>query len=364
VLGKVLVPLMEIFRVAIGILIVLFGISLLFAAVIGGGALLGIFSAAAFTWPVIGHSDISLPLQVFANSFSGWMIFAGFIVALVPALLITVLGSSIIAKKYVFGPSVGWVMFVLFFVSVAILSVSIPRIVYSFKEDGEYKIEETYKLPGKTAIFGVHEVGMDDYDAVSLTLKGYDGKDLKLVQTFKAQGTTRQKAIENANMINYAVTMQDSVMTFDSNITFKENAVFRAQRLDMTLYIPYDYPFVMDEATCRFISHYIDYDKLDGYTWTMTKKGLTCTTCPKSDEEMEKIDDQFGLSNFDELDIRGIFDVHIERSDEFAVELIGTESEKSRYKIFRSGETLVIDYSGAKRKFDWEKDVMDLDECN
>ena len=59
-------------------------------------------------------------------------------------------------------------MFVLFFVSVAILSVSIPKIVYSFKEEGEYKVETTYNLNGKTAVFHINEVGMDDYDAFHL----------------------------------------------------------------------------------------------------------------------------------------------------------------------------------------------------
>lgn len=362
-LGKILVPLFEIFRVAIGIIIILFGASLIFAAVIAGGVFIGLFSASAFTWPLINHNEISMPLEVFANSFSGWMVVAAFFAALIPAVLITLLGASIVAKKYVFTPSVGWGMFVLFFLSVAILSVSIPRIVYSFKESGEYKIEETYKLTGKTAVFNINEVGMDDYPGVTLTLRGYEGTDFKLVQTYKAKGATRQKAIENAHMIEYAVATQDSTLTFDSNVQFKKDAVFRVQRLDMVLNIPFGHPFIMDEATSRFISQYIEHENLDGYTWEMTSKGLTCITCPKSQEEEEaRIEDQFGLTNFDELDIRGVFDIHIEKSDKFAVELIGSESEKKRYKIFRSGNTLVIDYSGANKKFDWDADVIDIDE--
>ena len=112
-----------------------------------------------------------MPLEVFANSFSGWLIFAAFIAAIIPAIFIMILGVSVIARKYVFGPTVGWTMFVLFFVSVAMLSVSIPKIVYSFKEEGEYKVENSYNLNGKTAVFKINEVGMDDYDAASLTLK-------------------------------------------------------------------------------------------------------------------------------------------------------------------------------------------------
>lgn len=362
VLGKILVPLLEILRVAIGIIIILLGVSLLLSVIVTGGVLIGLFSASAFTWPSLSYNEISMPLEAFTNSFSGWMVFSAFIAAVIPSILITLLGASIVAKKYVFGPTVGWAMFVLFFVSVAMLSVSIPKIVYSFKEEGEFKIEESYRLPGKKAIFRVNEVGMDDYHVVSLTLKGHDGKDFKMVQTFKAQGATKQKAIENAHMVSYFVDVKDSVITFDSNIQFKKDAIFRAQRLDMTLYIPYHYPFVMDESTSRFISQYVEYENMDGYTWEMTEKGLTCLTCPKSRDEENNVADDLGLTNFDELEIRGIFDVRIMNGDEYAVELIGSESEKNKYNIFRSGHSLVIEYEGSKKKFDWNVDVVDVDE--
>ena len=46
------------------------------------------------------------------------------------------------------------------------------------------------------------------------------------------------------------------------------------RRLNMTLYIPYNYPFVLDEATSRFISQYIDYEDMDGNTWEMNEKGI------------------------------------------------------------------------------------------
>ena len=84
---------------------------------------------------------------------------------------------------------------------------------------------------------------------------------------------SKQQAIENAKMVVYNVEVKDSILTFDSNIRFKKDAIFRAQKLNMTLYIPYNYPFVLDEASSRFITQYIDYDDLEGNTWIMTDKG-------------------------------------------------------------------------------------------
>lgn len=365
VLGKILIPIVEILRVVIGIAVILFGLTLMFVAVVAAGAFIGLFSANALSWPGIHYNDISMPLEIFANSLSGWLIFAAFIATIIPAVFIIILGVSAIARKYVIGPTVGWTLFVLFFVSVAILSVGIPKIVYSFKEEGEYKIESTYNLNGKTAVFHINEVGMDDYDAASLTLKGYNGKIFKLVQTFEAQGPSRQQAIENAKMISYHVSVQDSVLAFDSNIQFKEDAVFRGQRLNMTLYLPYNYPFVLDEASSRFITQYIDYDDLEGNTWIITEKeGIVCQTCPKSETDSDEngADNQIDLNDFDELDIHGIFDVHIMAGDDYAVELVGSDDEKNKYEIYRSGETLVVEYNDKTDKFDWNKEFHDVNE--
>ncbi|MEO5979124.1 MAG: PspC domain-containing protein, partial [Chryseolinea sp.] len=359
-LGKILGPLVELIRVAIGIVVVMTGTSLMLVAVISAGVFIGLFSASAFGGP---YTDFAFPLEVFTNSFSGWLVFAGFLGTMVPATLITLLGASIIAKRYVFGTAVGWSLFVMFFVSVAILSISIPKIVYSFKEQGEYVMAENFPLNGKHTIMRVHEVGMDDYDGASLSLKGYDGKDLRLVKTFQSKGTTKQKAIENAQMVNYSVSQHDSTLTFDSNISFKENAVFRDQRLRMTLYVPYHHPFKLDESSARFISHYIDWDQLDDNTWEMTEKGLHCLTCPVSEEDRNKLTDE-DLSDFKELEVRGIFDVKVRRGDEYRVEMIGSDTDKMKYKIFRSGEALIIEYKGQKnsKNFDWNSDAFNIDQ--
>ena len=365
VLGKILIPLVEVLRVAIGIAVILIGLTLLFTSVVAAGAVIGVFSTNAFSWPWIHSDEISMPLQVFTNSISGWLVFAAFIATVIPSVFVIILGASVIARKFIIGATAGWTMFVLFFVSLAILSVGIPKIIYSFKEDGEFKVETTYPVRGKTLIFHINEVGMDDYDAASLTLRGYNGTNLKLVQTFEAKGPTRQQAIENAKMVDYNVTAQDSVLTFDSNVRFKEDAVFREQRLKMTLYIPYNVPFILDEATSRFITQYIDYDQLDGNTWIMTEDGITCQTCPPSEPDSNDDNDatdDFGMRDFDELDLRGFFDIHIMHGDEYAVEHIGEGEEKDKYEIYKRGDALVIEYEGRTRQFDWEKMRPDLKE--
>lgn len=359
-LGQVLRPVLDIIRVAIGVLITLNGIFLVFCILVVAGILFGMISASAFSLPWIDDFNEShVPMDAFMRAFPAWTAIAAFIGTIVPSIFIILLGVSVIAKRIVFSTTAGWTLFVLFFISVAMLAVGIPKIVFSFKEEGEYRIENTYTINGKTAVLKVNEVGMDDYHVTHLALKGYEGTDFKLVQDFESQGVTRAKAIENAKMVDYFVDFKDSVFVFDSNIRFKPDAIFRAQQLHMTLYIPYDFPFIMDAGTSRLITQYVDYENRDNQTWKITPNGeLTCITCPANDDHVDTSD----LRDFDEIEISGKFDLKIENGDGYSVELIGSEKEKEKYKIYRSGETLVIEYShpsGRSFDFDW-KNIREL----
>jgi phage shock protein PspC (stress-responsive transcriptional regulator) len=366
-LAKILVPIVEILRIAIGIIAVLIGLSLALGVVIAGGMLLGIFSSSTFGSWTFGYQEMSLPFDAFTRAFPSWLAVTGFIVSLIPAIFIILLGVSIVARRVVFSTTIGWSLFVLFFVCVAILSVGIPKVVYAFKEDGEYKVENSYKTTGKPVVFRITESGMDDYHGAAINIRGYDEPNIKIVQEYQAQGPTRQKAIENAKMVTYNIQVQDTVFTFDSNLSFNPDAIFRAQHLNVFVYVPYNYPFVMDEGMSRYISEYVSPEYRDGYTWKMTtEKGLTCVTCPQ-EETSEDGDEEtkVELSNFEELDLHGIFDVRIHRGDQFSVELDGPEKEKKKYNIYRTGHKLVIDFEGKKKfNWDWNFDKVMTDEVH
>jgi phage shock protein PspC (stress-responsive transcriptional regulator) len=356
-IGRVLGPLVEVVRVAIGVIMVLIGLGLMFGFVITAGVLVGVISTSALSMPIAGEiTEASLPVDVFLRAFPAWTGIAAFFGVIVPTIFLILLGASIIARRIVFNATTGWTLFVLFFVSVAVLSVGIPKIVLSFKEHSEYRVEQEYNITGKKAALRLNETGMDDYDGAYLELKGHNGNTFRLLQKFKSHGTTRARAIENAKMIQYNVVATDSVITFDSNVKFADDAIFRDQRVDMTLYIPYDFPFTMDEGTSRFIRNMVHHEYLDGYTWMMTKEdGLKCVTCPE--EEMQNRD----LAHFNEIEIKGKFDVRIENGYEHSVKINGPQTSKEQYEIKRLGETLVIDYIG-KREFDWNLKDLKIEE--
>ena len=357
-LAKILVPLIEVLRVAIGILIVIFGMGLVFSTIVAGGIMLGLFSATTMSFPWAEHGEMNIPLEQMTRAFPGWIALAGFFASIAPSLFVVLLGVSVVARRIVFNAVVGWSLFAIFFVSVALLAVGIPKTVYNFKEYGEYKTEEVYPTSNKKAILRINEVGLDDYHGVDMVVKGYKGKEIKVVKNFSAQGSTRQKAIENAQMIDYNVNVQDSIWTFDSNVTFRPDAIFRDQRIDVTLNVPYNYPFTMDKGICRLVRQYIDWEDTENETWQVTEdRGLECISCQSRREENALTD----LRDFDELEISGKFDVRIVRGHDYSVEITGSEKEKDRYDIERVGETLVIKFEDSD-KFNFELKDFNIEE--
>lgn len=387
VLGPIFRVFIDVLRVAIGIAFVLLGLTLIFALFVMAGVAVGLISTTAPLWGDVHLSGVSLPVEAMRNAFPGWTLTFAFLAGFIPSMFILLIGSSIIAKKVVFKPIVGWTLFVLFFVSVAFLSISVPQFVLSFKEENEYKVEQTFTTNGKKLALEINEVGLDDYDVTDLTLKGYNGQEIKLVERFEAQGSTRKIASENAQMVTYNVVQRnDSTLVFDSNIQFKKDAKFRAQRLKMELFIPYKQPFTINKELWRLLTNY-NYNgyryngyRYDGYyenenaVWEMTEDGLDCITCPKEEKSTDDatdevssgqfglgVRDQFGLTEFDRLDLSGLFTVRIQQGNVFSIQMEGDEKIKSRYRVTQDGSTVVITYDD-NREFFWKKRLTDEDD--
>jgi hypothetical protein len=346
------------------VVISLVGISLIISIIILFGLMIGTFSVSSLPgWWQDHMSTTSLPMENIRQSFPTWTAVFGFIAVFVPALFVLLIGNSILAKRIVFKPIFGWTLLVIFFISAVFLSISIPQLVYSFKEDGEFKTEKEFTIKGKP-VLRVKEIGMDDYHKARIALRGHDKPNFRLVERFGAQGVTKMNARENAEQVDYNIEQTDSVLTFDSNITFKKDAKFRFQRLNMDLYIPYETPFIVEEDTWRLIDNYWshDYNETNNpQTFKISKEGkLECLTCPAPEKDMSGISskDQFGLKDFNEIDASGLFDVVIEQGPEYAIQLEGSPEQKKLYSLDVKSETLEVDYNTHDKAF-WKNNIKD-----
>jgi phage shock protein PspC (stress-responsive transcriptional regulator) len=365
ILGPVFTVLVDVMRIGVGAIITLIGfVSIIFLIFIYAFAL-GLVSASHFP----EYWNLSwMPVEAFQNTIPTWTVAFSLMAMLIPALVIFLLGVSAIAKRLVYSSTVGWTLFGLFFLSIIFLAFSIPQIVLSFKENGETKTEQIFTPVGKITRFKIAEKGMEDYQNFYLNLKSHEGNEIKVVKRFEARGRSRKDAAENSQMVEYNVEQKDSTVWFDSNITFKKDAKFRGQKLRMEVFVPKNTPFEIEDRLWRMISN-IPSQRFDNetHTWKFIGNELECITCeePLQKEENESsneseeislnklsLNDQYGLSGFNALDLSGIMKVTIQQGDEYAVDLGSDNKLKERYEVYLDAETLVISFDD-NRKFFW-----------
>ncbi len=366
-LVKAITPLaklvVDIFRIAFGVCISMTGFLLMLSVILVAGIFFGYIhnSFLPEDWKGLNFDHAGLPMEAIRQSFPiGTFICAG-IVLFIPALFVMILGNSILAKKFTLKPYAGWALFVIFFLSLAFLAINIPGIVYGFKEEAEFKIEKTFAITKKIQVLKLHRVALDDYRVTNINLKGYDGNEIKIIERFEAQGSTKLVAKENAQLVGYIVTQEDSTFTFDSNITFKKNSKFKFQRLNIDLFIPYGQAFEVDHELWEILQNNPPYYNIninrETYQWKFTLEGkLECLTCPAKANKQDGIadNDEFGLKDFKEIELKGIFNVMILRGDEYSIQIKGNEDQKKLYAVNQYADKLEIYYKTKRSKF-WNR---------
>lgn len=138
--------------------------------------------------------------------------------------------------------------------------------------------------------------GLQTFGMVEMDIQPSPDGSLFIKETYNSKGSTRREARANAKDVIYQFEQLDSVISFMGYYTLKEGSKFRAQDVDLILYLPIGYSVYLDESMVDIIydvdniQDYFDYDMLNHH-WEMTEKGLSCTDCPEWDE-IDKGDDE------------------------------------------------------------------------
>ena len=359
-LGPIAVFLIEAIRVIFGVLLVIIAISMTLALLITGGAALGIFTGTYFV------DFVDFPLELIRQDLPVLPLIAGFFAWLIPQIFLVILGVSVITKKLILNAKIGWSMFAVWLISLVVLVLTIPPIVGRYSRDGVHTEVKRYDLAGKTAVLNLKQIGLEDYDVTTLKLRGHEDSVYRLEQRFEARGKSRMDAIENAKMVTYNVVLDDSVLTFDSNIQFSDEAKFRGQKLDMILYIPYNQTFMMDEDL-RYIIRSTIYtngyrvSQMEGNTWMFTEDGLQCLTCTSekssSSTRRSSIPDNgdrisFDFEGFQSVDIGSIFNTEILAGSDWDVVVSGRDSDL---------EDVIAKVTNGELNINFKKDISKWD---
>jgi len=353
-LGPLLLFLVEAIRVLAGIVLTITGIALLIAVIIMSGVFLGVDSVSTYSVMISGF-----PVDMLQTAFSPFVVVSAAFFLAMPALALSLLGIAITSKSRVMNARIGWSLFAIWVISIATLSVGIPGVINDFKTDAELQEKIEFKIPQKVVVLRLNETGMDDYEAVSLRIRGYSGKNLELVQNFTARGSSRMDAIENARMVSYRVAQEDSVLFFDSNIQFEEDANFRMQELEMTLYIPFGETFLMDQSLKHILRNtltpynYRIRHLEENHQWSFTRNELVCITCDeipgttdsdaKEDFYERGFSKVYNVGEFSKIHADGPFRLIIVPAEEPKVEISGEERYLDDIEVFNDNGELNVE---------------------
>jgi phage shock protein PspC (stress-responsive transcriptional regulator) len=290
-LGPIVRFIFDAIRVFLAIILLFTGGVLLFALFVLAGASLG------FLDPEVYHIQTgNFPLELITREITNWMIVFAGITALVPILIILLISLSLIFNRNLLKPLVFLAFTAIFFVGLIGSYYFISPLVHKFSSEGSFTMQQTYSMPHKLVNL-LRTEGEDNRESniylVELELHGWKENYFQLNKKFGAQGKTYKEAQANAGMVKYDVVQQDSSLIFDAGLMAEPNAPYRAQRLEMDLYIPYNQPFTMSMELAEILQNTLypygyETDQIEGNTWMYTEKGLKCLTCtvqPRSNEE-------------------------------------------------------------------------------
>ncbi|HAA21937.1 MAG TPA: hypothetical protein DCP28_25410, partial [Cytophagales bacterium] len=353
ILGRIASPffrfLLEVIRVAAGVFIILMSLGFLYALVVA----IALWAGAEGWWMLpFWWEDARITLSndlnwmVIRDTLTFWIAIPAFVAGLIPVLFYMLLGVAALAKRWVARPLVGWSLFGIWVLSLITLAISVPRFWYEFREEGDDITTTTLPaLQDRTMTImadGFQTNG--EIDLVDLYIYPTDDPELRLERKVHTRGRDNDNIKENAAMVLYDVSVNDSVLTIPREIAFAEGAVFRGQEVDISLYIPKGQAFYLDKNLRGLLSYRRRFDSGLGHTYLFDEDGRRlCVDCeqpyPESaSERRQGIEYRIGsegralnmeLEEFDELILRGNISVVLEQGEENRLEVAAGSDPRS-----------------------------------
>lgn len=377
-LGELLGPaskiIVEGLRILAGLFVTGVGVLSMICLIVSIGVVFGFVS----NWGgLVQFHDI--PVEMLRNSLPTIGFISIFIASIVPFFGLTLLGISILLKRFVLNAAIGWSLFGFWILSMIGLGLSTRSIYVNFRNEGEYNETRTFEFKDEIPVFKLEYRNDMNFDMTQLKIRGHSDSTYQLDLRFQSHGKTRKEAKDNAEMLTYDVIQSGNELVFASDFNFDEGAQFRAQELDMTLYVPYGSVFMMDEDLKEIIRSTINRNgyrvwQMEGNQWMFTEdNGLECITCEESysrrkrDIENITLDpDQvkgesvtYELGDFTQIETNGNFDVYITQGAQYSVELKSSNRNLKKSYVRKYDDVLEIDMEES----DWDN-IRDLKKRN
>ncbi|MCP9770544.1 PspC domain-containing protein [Lacihabitans sp. LS3-19] len=379
--SRLLNPLGSIVKIFAGLLLLILGTSLAFAALVSTGAFFGVITHS--DWFNGGHV-----IGLFSKDIPAIGGFFGFLALFIPAISIILVGISLLVGKRQGNRNFWLTILTLWLAGILGVSVISTKYAMNFSRSNSYEDETILSTPKGTLYLDAKEREFMDDDVFDtrVSIETSPNENLTLKQRFISKGRTKEEAIENSKKINYLVTQRDSLLIFPENFIIANNTPFRNQKVITTLYIPKNQRFKM---TSNFVHRVysqswnlkrrfgIDWEDIQKYTFIMDDNGkVKCEDCPElTEDEKEAVerkndsDDNFyagsefnehgefhktvKVDDFENIKFGANYIVTIKQGTEASLEIYSNrEEELNDIEAKVRNRTLEIEYDDPFRKHD------------
>ncbi|MFM6947458.1 MAG: PspC domain-containing protein [Aquirufa sp.] len=301
-LSGVLIGIRWFFQIAAGFVLTVLGLALLVVLFV-----FTLSGASGFDHGLLNISlgEAQLPIFLLAKDLPSWTFWA-FLAAFLPIIVsICMTGVSLLINRKVFNKMFSYVSFAviligwiaLFFAASTLgknfartasvnqvkdLPINKAPYLLDVKKESQESIFE--KMLGNKALVDefvededIHEYNNGGFSRVRISLEGYSGKNVQIIQFSKSNGFDRSDAEKNAKSINYGFSQVGEKLLFDTHFGIL-NQKFRNQRARVKILIPYGMEFSMSRDFASYVDNVIDGgyfneekgDLFAGSLWTFT----------------------------------------------------------------------------------------------
>jgi phage shock protein PspC (stress-responsive transcriptional regulator) len=284
-LGSALGPLgrfiLSVIRILFGMWVLSLGIVLIAASLITFALYLGVID------PTVQLGAVDFPMELITELVPTWLVVAGFGLMALPGLVFLLLGLSVLVKKSLIGSKIGGIILALWLFCVGLAAFHLPKIIGKFKEEARYLSTIPVSLSSGILLLRVNDLEDEAmYNNAVLELVGTKDTVVTLTQEYFSRGESKKEALDYAKKIQYNYEVRDSVLTFEEGFDMRNLGVIRDQKLNLSLAIPYDKPFIMERSLLEILQNTIykngfeNDDVREEAIWVFNEAGLVCLTCP------------------------------------------------------------------------------------
>ncbi len=300
-LGKLVRPFGSLLKIMAGLILIFMGISVAFSALVGLGAFFGLLNS--YQWIHTGNMEAS---RILAEIPPLGGVFAFFTI-FIPGLAFIFTGTMLVTSKAI-GNRNFWLTLLLLWFTGIVGTVSIgTKYFLNFANRETVQTEQSYAIP-KNEVLILDAKNAETYRSGTrpdFSLSGTNMDQLYVIKTAKSNGSTSREAKKFAENVDYGITQNGALLTFDNHFSIKEGDPFRDQSVRLEIEIPKGTRF-------RFTKRYLDafghpwsirnagfnYDYSGNNTFMMGENNqIQCLDCPESDP-YENVDQNFENNTF------------------------------------------------------------------